>query len=169
MHWLLCRLRNAWMKVEWWCAPQRSDEWDAFSVQREAGLLVSLSICLSLSLSHLIILCTWTDARTCLLNLRSKSHSFHRETCTRSQSGCKVRVLHGDIWTQFPSASSLRDGNMEKTSSDLSMSRPWDHFGRNVHRWQKGEELFFFWLQFQALNVYSNISPVAELSKTDWQ
>ena len=34
------------------------------------------SLSLSVSLSHLILSCTWTDARTCLLHLRLKSHSF---------------------------------------------------------------------------------------------
>lgn len=35
MHWLLCRQRNAWTATEWWCAPQRSEERDAVSMQRE--------------------------------------------------------------------------------------------------------------------------------------
>lgn len=138
----------------WWCALQRSDQRDAVSVQR--GRITSLS--LSLSLSHLIISCTWTDARTCLLNLRSESHSFHRASRTRSPSGCKVRVWRGDIWTQLLSASSLRDGNMRwrgEKSSYLSMGRPWNHLEGMFRDDRKESSLFFFSLQFQAVNVCS--------------
>lgn len=151
MHWVLCRLRNAWTKVEWWCAPRRSDERRSFGAER--GRITSLP---PLSLSHLTISCTWTDARTCLFNLRSESHSSHRARCPVHA----FAVLHGDIWTQFPSARSLRDGIMGGEKQQFINEQTLGSFRGNVQSWQEGEQPFcplfsVLMLQFQVFNVYS--------------
>lgn len=93
-------------------APQRRER-RSFGAEREAGILApSLSPSLSLSHTHLIFSCTWTDACTCLKFTFQKSvipPCSVRAFALRCQ--CH-RGKHGDICILFPSASSLRDGTM---------------------------------------------------------
>lgn len=124
MHWLLCRLRNAWTAKEWWCAPQRSDERDAVSMQREQHYYpLSLSLSLtSYTHAHTHVL-VHADARTCLLNSHSQTHSFpwfslHADTQQASVAGLTflsvVSIFSGLSQWWFPFTSCLPDGCKEK-------------------------------------------------------
>lgn len=96
---------------------------------REAALL------LSLSLSHLVYTCTHSlvhvDARTCLLNSRSQTHSSPHFLCMQEPSGvcCKMNVsvnIFSTFTAMFPHYFHLPTVCLKATwrSSSLTINRP---------------------------------------------